>query len=115
MVCNVPCSAEHIYADIYIMYICIVHLGGLCAILEVHMYNVQYASCSPSPLSSCCAVNDHFRSCQALVTPYKGPLVSNVNKRWKIKLDPHISIRVVTWLPIENPLGYFLLQVADAL
>ena len=39
---------------------------------EVHMYNVQYASCSPSPLSSCCAVNDHFRSCQALVvvTPY---------------------------------------------
>ena len=30
-------------------------------------------------------------------------------------MDPHISIRVVTWLLIENPPGYFLLQIADVL
>ena len=47
--------------------------------------------------------------------PTRESLVSNVNKRWKIKLDPHISIRVVTWLLIENPPGYFLLQIADVL
>ena len=90
------------------------------------MYNVHYASCSPAPLSSCCAVNDHLRSCQALVvvtTYYGAPSVQCKQEMENQIGSAHIyqgrdlaSYCTKTMgLVVENPAGYFLLQIADVL